>query len=55
VVSATVKAHPNNKVVAQHLAIVPLTANISAFYDVIATVWAAYPDLNDAGYAGYGQ
>lgn len=55
VVSATVKAHPNNKVVAQHLAIVPLTTNISAFYDVIATVWASYPDLNDAGYAGYGQ
>jgi hypothetical protein len=55
VVSATVKTHPNSKVVAQHLAIAPLTTNISAFYDVIATVWAAYPDLNDAGYAGYGQ
>jgi hypothetical protein len=55
VVSTTIKAHPNNKVVAQHLAIAPLTTNTSALFDAISMIWAAYPDLNDAGYAGYGQ
>jgi hypothetical protein len=55
VVSTTIKAHPNNNLIAQHVAIASLTANTSALYDAIATMWAAYPDLNDAGYAGYGQ
>ena len=55
VVSSKIKAHPNNNVVAQHVAIAPLTANNSALFDAIATIWGAFPDLNDAGYAGYGQ
>ena len=55
VVSTTIKAHPNNNIVTQHVAVATLTANNSALFDAIATIWAAYPDLNDAGYSGYGQ
>lgn len=55
VVSTTIKAWPNPKVVTQHLAISTLTADTSALFDAIATIWAAYPDLNDAGYSGYGS
>jgi FAD/FMN-containing dehydrogenase len=55
VVSTTIKAWPNPEVVTQHLAISTLTADTSALFDAIAIVWAAYPDLNDAGYSGYGQ
>ena len=55
VTSATVKAHPMVNVSVQHVAIAPLTSNTSSLLDAIAVLWGAYPDLNDAGYAGYGQ
>jgi FAD/FMN-containing dehydrogenase len=54
-VSTTIKAWPNPDVVTQHLAISTLTDDPSALFDAIATIWAAYPDLNDAGYSGYGS
>ncbi|KAK5057691.1 hypothetical protein LTR84_011692 [Exophiala bonariae] len=55
VISTTVKAHPNSAIVVQHLLLGALTANTSGLLDTIAIVTGAYPDLNDAGYAGYGQ
>ena len=54
VTSTTIKAHPMVNVQVQHLAIAPLTDNTTTLLDAITTLWAAYPDLNDAGYAGYG-
>jgi hypothetical protein len=38
----------------QSVAIAPLSTNTSALLDAIAILYSAYPDLNDAGYAGYG-
>lgn len=55
VVSTTVKAHPMTSVIVQHLLLGALTTNTSGLLDTIAIVTGAYPDLNDAGYAGYGQ
>ena len=55
VISTTVKAHPNAGMVVQHLAMGALTTNTTGLLDTIAIVTSAYPDLNDAGYAGYGQ
>lgn len=54
VTQTTVKAHPNFNVSVQHFAMAPLTTNTSALLDAIAILWEAFPDLNDAGYAGYG-
>ncbi|KIY02615.1 uncharacterized protein Z520_01080 [Fonsecaea multimorphosa CBS 102226] len=55
VVSSTVKAYPMVNVTAQHLAIVPLIPeDTSGLLDAIAVLYSSYPDLNDAGYAGYG-
>jgi hypothetical protein len=54
VVSTTIKAWPTTSVVTQRLAIAPLADDISALLDMIALMWSAYPDLNDAGYSGYG-
>lgn len=55
VVSTTIKAWPNTPVVAQTLAIAPLTGNVSAFLDALTDVYAAYPDLSDGGWSGYGR
>ncbi|OAP58988.1 FAD/FMN-containing protein [Fonsecaea erecta] len=55
VVSSTVKAYAMVNVTVQHLAMFPLSANISGLLDAIAVLYSSYPDLNDAGYAGYGQ
>lgn len=55
VTSATVKAHPMVNVSVQHVAIAPLTTNTSSLLDAITVLYSAYPDLNDAGYAGYGE
>ncbi|KIX06813.1 uncharacterized protein Z518_04789 [Rhinocladiella mackenziei CBS 650.93] len=55
VVSTTVKAHPMVSVAVQHLAIGALNADTTGLLDTIAIMFSAYPDLNDAGYAGYGQ
>jgi FAD/FMN-containing dehydrogenase len=54
VLSATVKAHPMVNVTSQQLAIIPLNTNTSGLLDAIATLYSSYPDLNDAGYSGYG-
>jgi hypothetical protein len=55
VVSATVKAWPIVNATVQHLTITPLTNDTTALFDTIALLYNAYPDLNDAGYAGYGS
>lgn len=54
VLSTTIKAWPLVDVKVQSVAIAPLTTDTSALLDAIATLYSAYPDLNDAGYAGYG-
>lgn len=56
VVSTVIKAHPSTSVSAQILSFAPLTAkDTPAFMDAVATVYAAYPDLSDAGFSGYGS
>lgn len=55
VVSTTIKAYPNTNAAVQHLAIASLSTNTTSLFDAIETVWSAFPDLNDAGYAGYGS
>ncbi len=55
VTKTVIKAYPNFDVQVQHLAIGALTANTSGLLDAIAILYSAYPDLNDAGYAGYGS
>lgn len=54
VLSTTIKAWPLVNAKVQSVAIAPLTTNTSALLDAIAILYSAYPDLNDAGYAGYG-
>ncbi|OHW99722.1 FAD binding domain-containing protein [Colletotrichum incanum] len=56
VLSTTIKAHPNIDVVTAHkLAIAPLqpSANNSDLLDAVSVLLQSYPDLSDAGYAGY--
>jgi FAD/FMN-containing dehydrogenase len=56
VLSTTVKAHPQTGIVAQILSVAPTSdAHIPDFMDALATLYSAYPDLNDAGYSGYGS
>ena len=56
VISTTVKAHPPISVAAQTFSMAPLTeANIPQFMEALATIYENYPDLNDAGYSGYGS
>ncbi|KAI7182868.1 hypothetical protein KC316_g8177 [Hortaea werneckii] len=56
VISTTVKAYPMVSVQVQHLAMAPLQdSNSDDLLDAIAILYAAYPDLNDGGYAGYGS
>ncbi|KAJ4166018.1 hypothetical protein BFJ70_g15120 [Fusarium oxysporum] len=55
--SSTIKAHPNVKVVtAHHLQIAPLkkTEKNADLLDAVSTLLQSLPDLNDAGFAGYG-
>lgn len=54
VLSTVIKAWPMVDVKVQSVAIAPLSTNTSSLLDAIAILYAAYPDLNDAGYAGYG-
>lgn len=55
ILSVTVKAHPNVKVVAvQRLELAPKAMNISSVLDAVAVMFQSYPDMNDAGFAGYG-
>ena len=56
VISTTIKAHPPTTVAAQTFSMAPLTeANIPQFMEALAIIYATYPDLNDAGYSGYGS
>lgn len=55
--SSTIKTHPNVDVVtAHHLQIAPLenTEKNKDFLDAVAKLLQMLPDLNDAGFAGYG-
>lgn len=55
ILSMTVKAHPNVKVVAvQRLELAPKVANTSAVLDAVTTMFQSFPDINDMGFAGYG-
>ena len=54
VISTTIKAYPMVNVSVQHVAIAPLASNTSSFLDAVSILYGAYPDLDDAGYAGYG-
>lgn len=54
ILSMTVKAHPNVKVVAvQRLEVAPIGTNTSAVLDAVATMFQSLPDMNEAGFAGY--
>ncbi|KAK1982990.1 alcohol oxidase [Colletotrichum cereale] len=56
VLGTTVKAHPNVDVVTAHrLAVAPLgpSANNSDLLDAVSVLLQSYPDLSDAGFAGY--
>lgn len=55
VLSTVVKAWPQVDVQVQSVAIAPLAGNTSALLDAIAILYSSYPDLNNAGYAGYGS
>ncbi|KAF5563554.1 6-hydroxy-D-nicotine oxidase [Fusarium napiforme] len=55
--SSTIKAHPNVKTVtAHHLQIAPLekTVKNAHLLDAVTVLLQSFPDLNDAGFAGYG-
>lgn len=55
VVETTIKAHPMVSVQMQSFAMAPLhPSNTNSLLDAIAILYEAFPDLNDAGYAGYG-
>ncbi|MCJ1353685.1 MAG: hypothetical protein MMC33_003672 [Icmadophila ericetorum] len=56
VVSAMIKAYPTTIVSAQLLAMAPLTGGDTlAFMEALAVIYAAYPDLSDGGFSGYGS
>ncbi|KAL8965829.1 MAG: hypothetical protein Q9183_003668, partial [Haloplaca sp. 2 TL-2023] len=56
VISTTVKAHPTTSVSAQQLSFAPLNFTyMPEFMKAVEIVHNAYPDLSDAGYAGYGS
>ncbi|KAF2799392.1 FAD/FMN-containing protein [Melanomma pulvis-pyrius CBS 109.77] len=54
-VSATIKAWPMLHVAVQHLTISSLTNDSAPLIDAVSILFNAFPDLNDAGYAGYGS
>ena len=56
VISTTVKAHPTTSVSAQQLSFAPLNSTyMPEFMQAVGIVHNAYPNLSDAGYAGYGS
>ena len=57
VISTTIKAHPNPPVIAaQMFGFAPRSANgTPAFMSAVNTLYSAYPNLSDAGFAGYGS
>ena len=55
VVETTIKAYPMVNVQMQSLALAPQhPSETGSLLDAIAILYEAFPDLNDAGYAGYG-
>ncbi|MCJ1441185.1 MAG: hypothetical protein MMC23_001671 [Stictis urceolatum] len=55
ITSATIKAHPTPKVIAQTLAIAPLSSEtMDDFMEAVAILYESYPSLFQAGYSGYG-
>lgn len=55
VVETTVKAWPTKKVLVQTLAFAPLADEfLPNFMEALTDLYAAYPDLSDAGWSGYG-
>ena len=54
VIETTVKAHPMVSIQVQHLAIAPLTNDTGPLLNAVTALYYDYPDLNEAGYAGYG-
>ena len=56
VVSTIIKAYPTTSISAQTLAVAPLTdTDIPVFMTALSLIYSAYPDLNDAGFSGYGS
>ena len=56
VVSTTIKAWPMVDVQMQSIAMAPLRpSEKSSFLDAVTALYEAFPDLNDAGFAGYGS
>jgi hypothetical protein len=56
VVSTTVKAYPSTPIVAQVLAMAPLTDEIiPEFMDAVTILYGAFPALNDGSYSGHGS
>jgi hypothetical protein len=55
VTETTIKAHPMVSVQMQSIAMAPLTSSdTSSLLDAITILYESFPDLNDAGFAGYG-
>lgn len=54
VTQTAIKAWPMVNVSVQHLAIGPVSDNTTGLLDAVAILFEDFPDLNDAGYAGYG-
>ena len=55
VLSMTIKVYPSKSVVAQSLAITPLTDNVDLLLEAITDIHEQYPAINDAGFSGYGK
>ncbi|KGO58251.1 FAD linked oxidase, N-terminal [Penicillium expansum] len=55
VTSMTVKVYPSKPVVAQSLAITPLTKDMESLLDAITDIYQQYPNIMDAGFSGYGS
>ncbi|CAI7591800.1 unnamed protein product [Penicillium glandicola] len=55
VTSMTIKVYPSKPVVAQSLAIIPLTEDTASLLDAITDVYQQYPSIMDAGFSGYGS
>jgi hypothetical protein len=55
ILSLTVKAHPDVHIISvQRLELAPKGTNTSATLDAMTIMFQSFPDINDAGFAGYG-
>ena len=56
VISTVIKAHPTTSVAAQQLSFTPRTPqDLPYFMEALTVIYGEYPDLSDAGFAGYGS